>query len=100
MERFDLVFMDVQMPHMDGFEATAAIRSAEAGTGRHIPIIAMTANTTLQDRSECLQAGMTDFLGKPFSAVVFVKMVKKWLSDHPELPPEPGQAPSKYAISA
>jgi two-component system, sensor histidine kinase len=63
--RYDLILMDMQMPVMDGIAATVAIRSGEAETGRHVPIVAMTANASDADRTLCLEAGMDAFVAKP-----------------------------------
>jgi signal transduction histidine kinase/CheY-like chemotaxis protein len=62
---FDLILMDIQMPEMDGFEASAAIRESERGTGRHQPIVAMTAHAMKGDEQRCLNAGMDGYLAKP-----------------------------------
>src|ERR1035437_10166827 len=62
---FDLVLMDVQMPVMGGFEATAAVREMEKGTGKHIPIVALTAHAVTGDRERCLAAGMDGYIAKP-----------------------------------
>jgi CheY-like chemotaxis protein len=64
--RFDLI-LDVQMPEMDGLEATAVIRSQEQSSGGHIPILAMTAHGQAEDRDRCLSAGMDGYVAKPIS---------------------------------
>ncbi|HVS35985.1 MAG TPA: response regulator [Gemmataceae bacterium] len=65
VQNFDAVVMDVQMPEMDGLEATAAIRAGEQGTGRRLPILALTAHAFAGDRERCFQAGMDGYVAKP-----------------------------------
>ena len=75
---FDAVLMDVQMPEMDGFETTAAIRAAERGTGRHLPIIAMTAHAMLGDRERCIAAGMDSYISKPLEVRALIELLEKF----------------------
>jgi signal transduction histidine kinase/CheY-like chemotaxis protein len=81
---FDVILMDVQMPDMDGLEATAAIRNAEIGTGRHIPIIALTAHAMADDRQRCLDAGADGYLTKPFLPAQLYAALEEALHPSPE----------------
>ena len=77
---FDIVFMDIQMPEMDGIEATRRIRDIEAGAGsRRTPIIAATAHAFQEERNKCINAGMDDFLSKPFSVKDIELLLDRWL---------------------
>jgi len=76
-ESFDLVLMDVQMPVMDGLEATRRIRAHEEGSGNHIPIIGLTAHAMRSDEEQCLQAGMDFYLSKPYKAEDLDKIIKQ-----------------------
>ncbi len=78
-ESYDLVFMDCQMPEMDGFEATRRIRTLHEA-GRHLPIVAMTAHAMQSDRQKCLDAGMDDYLSKPVKLGALRTMVAKYVS--------------------
>jgi two-component system sensor histidine kinase/response regulator len=77
---FDAVLMDVQMPEMDGLQATAAIRAGEEGTDRHLPILAVTAHALNGDREDCLGAGMDGYLAKPIQSAQLLQALAEVLS--------------------
>ncbi|NTU92673.1 MAG: response regulator [Chlorobiaceae bacterium] len=79
-ESYDLVFMDCQMPELDGFEATRMIRTGQAGeSNRNLPIVAMTANAMVGDRERCIESGMDDYIAKPVRKQDFLRMLEKYL---------------------
>ncbi len=80
---YDLVFMDCQMPVLDGYAATQHIRNADSDVSNHtVTIIAMTANAMQGDREKCLAAGMNDFISKPVNPITLRQKLEKWLADH------------------
>jgi signal transduction histidine kinase/DNA-binding response OmpR family regulator len=90
--RFDLVLMDCQMPELDGYDATCAIREWETqriatGAVKRLPIVARTANAMLGDREKCLAAGMDDYLSKPIKRDVLLASLLRWLPPAPSLEP-------------
>jgi len=93
---FDLVLMDLQMPEMDGCEATMAIRHKEESTGAHIPIIAMTAHAMKGDRERCLAAGMDGYISKPVRAEELIKITESFGRDSG--PIDQGGEPSSQAF--
>jgi signal transduction histidine kinase/DNA-binding response OmpR family regulator len=76
-QSFDLVLMDVQMPEMDGFQATAAIREKERLSGNHLPVIAMTAHAMVGDKERCLAAGMDDYITKPIDPAELYDVIER-----------------------
>jgi CheY-like chemotaxis protein len=79
-QKFDVILMDVQMPEMNGFEATAAIRAAEAKSSAATPIIAMTAHAMKGDRERCLAGGMDDYVSKPIDPTILFDAIERVLT--------------------
>ncbi|HYT92116.1 MAG TPA: response regulator [Gemmataceae bacterium] len=94
-EEFDVLLLDVQMPEMDGFETAAAIRAREAATGRHLPIIAVTAYAMKGDRERCLKAGMDNYVAKPIQLAELCEALRQVLpasrTQPRETPPPPAE---------
>lgn len=90
---FDLVLMDVQMPELDGLAATRAIREAEQNSGRHLPIIAMTAHALKGDRERCLQAGMDEYVPKPVREAQLWAAIDRVLQRKSANPADQGEQP-------
>jgi len=78
---YDLILMDCQMPELDGYEATRMIRASECGSNKHIPIIALTAHSLAADKKKCLDAGMDDFLSKPFKSERLQQLMSQWIKE-------------------
>jgi CheY-like chemotaxis protein/HPt (histidine-containing phosphotransfer) domain-containing protein len=98
---FDLVLMDIQMPEMDGFQATREIRNSERQTEHHIPIVAMTAYAVEGDRERCLAAGMDEYVSKPISAEKLFAIIESLLpkgSQENKEPETDAQSPDKQSL--
>jgi len=80
-QNFDVVLMDLQMPEMDGFEATAAIRRMEEGQGHQTPIVAITAHAMKADRERCLAIGMNGYISKPIRAQELIEITESFTGD-------------------
>ena len=78
-KEYDLILMDLQMPEMDGYEATSKIRNHERG--KKVPIVALTANADEETRKKCKEVGMNDFISKPFRKEIFLKVVSTWIEE-------------------
>lgn len=96
-ETFDIVLMDVQMPEMNGFEATAAIRAAEQ-PGQHLPIVALTAHAMEGDRQRCLQAGMDSYVCKPIKVTELMATIAQMIQSESVAPAEVPIAPTQEEI--
>jgi two-component system, sensor histidine kinase and response regulator len=97
-QSFDLILMDIQMPEMDGFEATRSIREHEKAAGEHVPIVAMTAHAMKGDKEKCLQAGMDGYIAKPINAQQLFETIENLFqtgltAEQPPEAPEAGKSP-------
>ncbi len=92
-QRFDVILMDVQMPVLDGCSATKQIRRFPGWAGR-VPIIALTASVYNEDSKRCFEAGMDDFVGKPFRLGELAKKCQQWISRRPAEPGTPANEPT------
>ncbi len=100
-QKFDLIVMDVQMPEMDGLQATALIRESERSLGGHVPILAMTGNATKQDQELCIRAGMDGYIAKPVQADALLRAVSSLTQSGPVAafaPPQPGVQIDREAL--
>ncbi|WP_059286087.1 response regulator [Aquitalea magnusonii] len=104
-QQYDAILMDCQMPEMDGYQATQAIRrqESETGLGGHLPIIAMTANAMEGDRAICLEAGMDDYLAKPIEFARLKALLLQWLpqqvaSSHPPAASRDNSTPGSFTV--
>lgn len=79
-ESVDIVLMDCEMPDMSGFEATERLRASEAGSGAHVPVIAMTGSVDDETRLHCTTAGMDDFMGKPIDTDELESLLNRWMN--------------------
>ncbi len=91
-QSFDLILMDIQMPEVDGFEATRSIRERERNTGEHLPIVAMTAHAMKGDKEKCLQAGMDGYIAKPINVQQLFETIESLFHDR-QTAAEPPKAP-------
>jgi len=80
-DRYDLILMDINMPEMDGYEATRRIRALDAAGARDIPIIAMTANVFKEDVDKCIESGMNEHTGKPIDAAALLVVLNKYFNN-------------------
>jgi CheY-like chemotaxis protein/HPt (histidine-containing phosphotransfer) domain-containing protein/anti-sigma regulatory factor (Ser/Thr protein kinase) len=96
-ESVDLVLMDCQMPVLDGFAATMALREREAASGLHLPVIALTANAMKGDRERCREAGMDEYLAKPYTGEDLLAMLSRWLPAERRKPGAVASAPPVVA---
>ena len=101
-EAVDLVLMDCQMPVLDGFAATRTLRQREAASGRHLPVIALTANAMTGDRERCKEAGMDEYLAKPYSGEELLALLVHWLpaERRKSAAPAPATANAHPVVSA
>ncbi len=97
-EDFDLIFMDLRMPHMDGIEATKIIRKREQSTGDHVPIIALTADVVPQTKRDTRAAGIDSFVIKPFNREEIIAMLSEYLPDHGRVNTVSGKEPSTSSV--
>jgi len=93
-EKYSLILMDVNMPEMNGYEATRQIRAFDLARAKDIPIIAMTANVFKEDVEKCIEAGMNDHIGKPINTSALLELLEKYLKQAPKTPGNAGGSPA------